>query len=226
MQANISSDTEVARLGALPVAVISDTMDKLGIPTAIMDYAIARQTGKRMAGRARTIDRALKPLNASQAEVAPDLLSAPVRVVDEASAGDIIVMAHRGEASVSGIGDNMSTRAKYLGVAGVIVDGAIRDKSDIEEMGLTVFARGTISRSAAGRLITLSLNEPVICGGVWVCPGDVIVGDADGIVVVPKAKAAEVADFAENLEKSEQESRKFIQAGNTAADSFKKFKVK
>lgn len=225
MQTNTSSDIEVARLGALPVAVISDAMDKLGVPTAVMDAAIARRTGKRLAGRARTIDRALRPLNTIQAEVASDLLGAPQQVIDEASPGDVVVMAIRGDVSVACIGDNMSTRALVKGVAGVVIDGAMRDVEAIEEMGLPVYARAAICRSAAGRLITLRLNGPVVCGGVWVCPGDVVIGDADGIIVVPKARAAEVADMAEKLESLEQKSKEYIQAGNTISDAVKKFKV-
>lgn len=221
-----ASDETIARLGALPVAVISDTMDQLGIPTAILDAAIARRTGRRFAGRARTIDRAPRPSNTSQAEVAPDLASAPQLLFDDAAPGDVVVMAIRGDTSVACIGDNMGTRAMSRGVAGVVIDGAMRDVDALDEMGLTVFARATSPRSAAGRLVTFSLNRPVLCGGVRVCPGDVVVGDADGLVVVPVARAAEVADHAEKLEEKELQSKSYIEAGNSLVEAVKKFKVK
>jgi len=221
-----ASDETIARLGALPVAVISDTMDQLGIPTAILDAAIARRTGRRFAGRARTIDRAPRPSNTSQAEVAPDLASAPQLLFDDAAPGDVVVMAIRGDISVACIGDNMGTRAMSRGVAGVVIDGAMRDVDALDEMGLTVFARATSPRSAAGRLVTFSLNRPVLCGGVRVCPGDVVVGDADGLVVVPVARAAEVADHAEKLEEKELQSKSYIEAGNSLVEAVKKFKVK
>lgn len=221
-----ASDETIGRLGALPVAVISDTMDQMGLPTAILDAAIARRTGRRFAGRARTIDRAPRPANTTQAEVAADLAAAPQLLFDDAAPGDVVVMAIRGDTSVACIGDNMSTRALSRGVAGVVIDGAMRDVDAIDEMGLTVFARATSPRSAAGRLVTFSLNRPILCGGVRVCPGDVVVGDADGVVIVPAARAAEVAENAEKLEEKELQSKSYIEAGNSLVEAVKKFKVK
>ena len=219
-------DVEVDRLGALPVAVLSDTMDKLGIPTAVMSSGIVRRTGIRMAGRARTMERDTRPSNVSQQDINPALASAPTRFIDEASPGDVLIIAARGDTSVACIGDNMSTRCVNVGVAGVVVDGCIRDVETIAELGLSVFSRGFSPRSAVGRLVTLSLNEPVICGGVYVCPGDIIIGDSDGVIVIPKARAAEIVESAEKLEANELKSRAFIEAGNSVADAVAKFKVK
>lgn len=224
--ASAPADKDVARLGALPVAVIGDAMDHMGLGSSILDSGISRRTGKKIAGRARTIDRAPRPANTSQPEVAPDLAWAPQKLIDDASPGDVLVMAIRGDVTVACIGDNMSTRALNRGVAGVVIDGGMRDVEVVNEMGLCVYARAITPRTAMGRLITLSLNQPIICGGVRVSPGDVIVGDADGVIVIPKAKASEVADRAEELEGKEQLSKKYIEAGNSLVDAVNKYKVR
>lgn len=219
-----SLDAVIARLGALAVAGISDAMDQLGLPSSLIDSGIVRKTGRRMAGRARTIDRAQQPANARQEEIAPDLDWAPQVLWDDATPGDVVVMAIRGDVSVGCIGANTATRALMRGVAGAVIDGAVRDVDAISEIGLTVFARASSPRAAFGRLVTLSLNQPIICGGVYVRPGDVVIGDADGVVVVPAANAAEVADYAEAIEARGLNCKEFIEAGNTLIEAVQKYK--
>lgn len=74
--------------------------------------------------------------------------------------------------------------------------------------------------------MTFALNQPILCGGVRVCPGDVVIGDADGVVVIPAAKAAELAEHAEKLEEKELQSKAYIESGASLVESVKKFKVK
>lgn len=221
-----AADEDVRRLGRFPIATLSDAMDRLGLGSGVLDPDIALRTGTRLAGRARTIDRIPMPPNVTQAEAAPELAWAPQAVIDEAQPGDVVVMALHGAIAVAAIGDNMATRAVLRGVAGVVVDGALRDVAQVREMKLAVYARGAVCRTAAGRMLTLGLDTPVVCGGVWVCPGDVVVGDEDGVVVVPRAKAAEVAALAAELEAREHDSKAFIEAGNTLADAIRKYKVR
>lgn len=221
-----TDDREVARLAALPVAVLSDSMDQMGFGSAVMDAGISRRTGAGFAGRARTLDRAPRPANTSQPEVNPDLGWAPQKLIDDAEPGDVLVMTARGDLTVACIGDNMSTRTMNRKVAGVVIDGAMRDVAVVQKMGLAVYARAVTPRTAMGRLITLAFNQPIICGGVYVHPNDIIVGDADGVIVIPQAKAAEIADHAEALEEKEQLSRKYIEAGNSLVDAVNKYKVR
>lgn len=223
---NAVADGEVERLARLPIASISDAMDRLGLGSAVLDPAIRPMTGTRLAGRARTIDRAPMPPNTTQAEAAPDLVWAPQLVVDEARPGDVIVMALRGEVGVAAIGDNMATRARARGVAGVIVDGALRDLADVRAIGLPVYARTAVCRTAAGRMLTLGLDTPVVCGGAWIRPGDVVVGDEDGLVVVPRERASEVAALAEELEKKERLSKAFLADGHTLVEAIQTYKVR
>jgi len=98
--------------------------------------------------------------------------------------GDVLVIDARGDTSRAVWGEYFSTWARGLGVTGVVIDGASRDASDIEKLGFPVFARATIPRRP-----TLEghgeINVPVSCGGVCVLPGDLIVGDREGVIVIP-----------------------------------------
>ena len=221
-----AQDSEVARLAALPIATISDAMDRLGLGSAVLDPAIRPMTGTRLAGRARTIDRAPMPPNATQAQAAPDLVWAPQHVVDDARPGVVVVMALRGDVGVAAMGDNMAARALVRGVAGVVVDGALRDVADVRSAGLPVYARTAVCRTAAGRMLTLGLDVPVICGGVWIRPGDIVIGDEDGVVVVPAARAAEVAARGEELAALEHSSKAFIESGRTLVEAIQTYKVR
>jgi regulator of RNase E activity RraA len=98
--------------------------------------------------------------------------------------GDVLVIDSRGCTSRAVWGEYFSTWARGLGVAGVVIDGASRDATDIEAMGFPVFARATIPRMPT-MIGNGEINVPVSCGGVCVLPGDLIVGDREGVIVIP-----------------------------------------
>lgn len=120
----------------------------------------------------------------------------------EAQAGDVLIFDIKGYTEAGHFGDMMATACKVKGIAGVVIDGSCRDSQDIKELGLPVFARafnprGTVKESLG------NVNVPVVCGGVRVNPGDIIFGDCDGVVVVPKEH--EDAVFAKALAKFDYE---------------------
>lgn len=119
-----------------------------------------------------------------------------------AEAGDVLVFDCKGYTEAGHFGDMMAIACKVKGVAGVVIDGSCRDSQDIKELGLPVFVRafnprGTVKESLG------SVNVPVVCGGVAVNPGDMIFGDCDGVVVIPKEREDEV--FAKALAKFDYE---------------------
>lgn len=220
------SDPQLLRYASLPAATISDAMDDLGLPRAHMGQAVKRLAGRQMVGRARTIDRMPAPTNARQADFGAELGMGTYRVIDSAQPGTVIVIAGRGDLSGASWGGNMANRARQLGVAGVVIDGAVRDLDEIEEMQLAVFAGGTAAPKAIPNLVTLSIDQPVVCGGVRVRPGDIVVGDSDGVVVVPQEKADQIADKSESLLDTERVMRKFVADGNTLVAAVEKYKVR
>jgi 4-hydroxy-4-methyl-2-oxoglutarate aldolase len=113
--------------------------------------------------------------------------------IEQTRAGDVLVVSVQGDCATATWGGNLSRGLYARGVAGLIVDGAVRDVSQIREIGLPVFSRGIATVAGAYDAPSGEVNVPIACGGVVVFPGDIIVADEDGIVVVPPQVAAEVA---------------------------------
>jgi RraA family protein len=106
--------------------------------------------------------------------------------------GDVLVVDARGIAVFAVLGGKLAEGLKKRGIAGVVIDGSVRDAGEIEALGLPVFCRGE-TPAAAPKTGAGEVNVPVACGGVVVQPGDVVVGDSNGVAVVPKDHAAAIA---------------------------------
>jgi 4-hydroxy-4-methyl-2-oxoglutarate aldolase len=218
------SDALLDRAAKLPVAVLSDAMDGLGLPSTILDEGIRRFCGSRIAGRARTVDRMPAPPNAAQADFGAKLGMGTQVVIDTAGPRDIVVINARADCGAGLVGDNMGHRARNVGVVGFIVDGAVRDVDELEAIGLTVYARGVSPRQGMRRFVTTAVDQPILCGSVRVSPGDVIVADSDGVAVLPQAQATTIIEKAEAIEKVESTMKTFINGGNTLEAAVARFK--
>ena len=134
--------------------------------------------------------------------------------------GDIIVVDAKGYKDAGGMwGEIMTLAAKVKGVAALVIDGAVRDVAVIRKMAFPVFARA-ISPGGTVKETLGSINVPILCGGVSVNPGDIIVGDDDGVVVVRKEIAKEVIMKAEKRVEREEEVRKLILEGKTTTEIY------
>ncbi|MEU6713993.1 methyltransferase [Nonomuraea sp. NPDC046802] len=184
----------LARLAVLPTANIGDAMDRLG---ALDSRIRAVWPGARVAGRAFTIwtrsgDNALIH-----------------QALDVVRPGDVIVVNGGGDESRALIGELIGQRAKNAGVAGFVIDGAVRDAEGLGEMGMPVFARA-VTPAGPYKNGPGHLGRTIAVGGVAVAPGDLILGDADGVVVVPLAEAERVAQAAEAVFANEEGKRAAI----------------
>lgn len=135
-------------------------------------------------------------------------------ILDFAEQGDVLVFDYAGQ-EISTWGGLASTAAKMKGIAGTVIDGACRDVSQSIEVEYPVFSRHITPRSGKTRLKMLELNCPVQCGGVRVNPGDIIVADQTGVVVVPAQRAQEVLDKALVFEAKEEAFFKQLKKGKT-----------
>ena len=136
-----------------------------------------------------------------------------------AKAGDVLVLDCHGYTEAGHFGDIMALACQVRGIAGVVIDGSCRDSQDIKAMGFPVFVKafnpsGTVKKSLG------EVNVPVLCGGVLVRPGDIVAGDCDGVVVVPREDEDEV--FAHALAKFEKEQHivEQLKAGKTTLDIY------
>ena len=133
--------------------------------------------------------------------------------------GDILVVACSSASTDGGFGDLLATSLKALGAKGIILDIGCRDAAEISEMKFPVWSRA-ISAQGTVKATIGSVNVPVVCAGVNVKPGDVIVADDDGVVVVERKRAAEVARLGEEREKKEAVNRGRLQKGEIGLDIY------
>lgn len=134
-------------------------------------------------------------------------------MIARAGPDDVIVVANGGRTDVSSWGGIVSVGAAVRSVRGVITDGACRDVGQARELGFPVFARAQVPVTARGRLRQKSAGEPILVGDVTVRPGDVVMADEGGVVVVPRERAAEVLDAAQRLAGRETAIEAEVRAG-------------
>ncbi len=137
---------------------------------------------------------------------------AAMAILDFAKKGDVIVIATSGDDTAATVGDLWAFWAKKIGVAAIVCDGLVRDVAGLLKVGIPVFARG-IKPNSAFKHGPGEVNMGVTCGGVAIGPGDIVVGDRDGVVAVPLAEAEQVAAQLELVRKKEAEAEARVKGG-------------
>jgi regulator of RNase E activity RraA len=194
----------ISAFAKIPAANISDAAGNLNT----MDSRIqALVQGARICGPACTVSTRVG-----------DFLSI-LQGLHAAKPGDVLVVGSQGSPDVAVFGEITSTEAKMKGLAGLVTDARVRDIEGIRKIGFPVFAHGTSPR-VAGRGSLGEVNVPTNCGGVVVEPGDIIVGDADGVVVVPRLKAAEILRLSHDIVRFEEALVSKVRAGLTQVEFF------
>jgi len=140
--------------------------------------------------------------------------------IDNAPAGSVFVIDMNGDARSGALGDILIARLIARGVAGVVADGGMRDIEPVQQMTLPVFCRGYAAPPSFATLLVADTQRPIGCGGVLVVPDDIVVADADGVVVVPRYLADTVARAGEEQEQMEAWIRRKIEAGGMVRDFY------
>jgi 4-hydroxy-4-methyl-2-oxoglutarate aldolase len=195
----VSAYEELARLGS---ATVYEAAGRDGL----VDLPLRRIVpGSRVAGPAR-------PVRCGQ----DDNLMVHAAVA-HARPGDVLVLTMPEPAPVALVGDLLATQAKARGVAGMLVDAAVRDVDELVELGLPIWARWVRVRGAA-KDEPGTLDEPIVVGGVRIASGDAVVLDADGAAVVAAARIAEVLEASRAREERERRKRERLRAGELSYD--------
>ena len=195
----------LAQFTALEVATVSDALDACGLPPG--QGGLRPMWGRpKVTGFAVTVE--LEPLSGEHSGA--HILTG---VIARAGPDDVIVVANGGRTDVSSWGGIVSAGAAVRSVRGVITDGACRDVGQARELGFPVFARAQVPVTARGRLRQKSAGEPILVGDVMVRPGDVVMADEGGVVVVPRERATEVLDTAHRLAERETAIEAEVRAG-------------
>lgn len=176
---------------------VSDAVDKVVGQRGFMSHEIKPLFPVKLCGRAVTV-RA-QPSDKTE----PPVMA--LELIDTSEPGKVLVIVMDGPdgRDVAAFGGIMCTGSVARGFAGAVLDGGCRDVREIQEMGFPVYSRSIVPTNSLGRYVNVAKNQPVICGGVEVSPGDILVGDRDGIAVVPQAYEQEVLKTAQDLEKRE-----------------------
>lgn len=162
-----------------------------------------------VAGRARTLRFLPTRVDHRKAPSGP----ANFRLLDATQPGDFLIFDAQGWQRGSVLGDMLALRAKLNGAVGVATDGVMRDLVGLEDVGLPVFASGTFPVPSAPTLVAWESDVPVQCGGALVVPGDWILADRDGVIVIPERWVHDVIDGFEMFTKEEQFCRSLLLAG-------------
>ena len=194
----------IATLGRLGVSTVHEAQGRTGL---MQPYMRPLWRGARIAGSAVTA--LCHPGDNWMIHVACDVVKK----------GDILVVACSSENTDGAFGELLATSLKALGVKGVVLDMGCRDANEITEMKFPLWSRA-ISAKGTVKASIGSVNLPVVCAGVAIKPGDVIVADDDGVVVVGRKMAAEVARAGEEREKKEAGSRARLQKGELGLDIY------
>jgi 4-hydroxy-4-methyl-2-oxoglutarate aldolase len=195
----VSVHDELARLGT---ATVYEAAGRKGLVDLDLHRIVP---GSRAAGPAR-------PILCGQA----DNLMVHAAIA-HANPGDVLVLTMPVPRPVALVGDLLATQAKARGVAGLLIDGSVRDVDELVEIGLPIWARWIRVRGA-GKDVPGTIDEPVIVGGARIAAGDTVVLDADGAAVIARERVEEVLEAAERREERERVKRAKLQAGELSYD--------
>lgn len=193
------------RLEKLSTTNLADALDKVGVQGAVIGI-------RPLFGMPKVIGRAVT-IKMTAAGVLKAKRHLGVDAIASAERGDVIAIDNRGDLHNNCWGEILSCAAQKKGVAGVFVDGAARDIDFCQAIGFPVFARGVVPITARGRIMQEDFNCPIRLGDVQVLPGHILVGDINGIVVIPPERLEEVLAAAELILEREEAMKADILAG-------------
>ncbi|WP_336501239.1 fumarylacetoacetate hydrolase family protein [Microbacterium paraoxydans] len=180
-----------AQLLEAPTAGLSAQLRKRGHHSCFIDGVSANLPDTKIVGTAKTLR--FVPFREDLFRSHGGGYNAQKRAFDAVAEGEIIVIEARGDATTGTLGDILALRAQTRGAAGVVTDGGVRDFQAVAEIGLPVFSQGAHPSVLGRKHVPWDVDVTISCGGATVQPGDIIVGDSDGVIVIPPALAAEVA---------------------------------
>lgn len=198
----MSNEDVISELRQVPTGFITDAMTRLGLAGWTEGISPLSKTKRRFAGRAVTMKYGPKRGEGGR-------LPSQYQVIRESKPGDVLVVAAEGSPCWL-LGENVCHAALYRGLAAVVVDGCVRDADEIAEMDLPVFCKGAGIRPFSTHLDLIDVDVPVEVAGAQIRPGDILVGDGDGIVVVPPERAGEVLFQVKDIAALEKEQEEAI----------------
>jgi regulator of RNase E activity RraA len=206
---NLEDQNLVGLFEGLDTPGVSDAMDKLGLPGQCLGVAPLDNYSKVIVGPAFTVQYV-------SASVPPGTVG---DFIEDVLPGDVVVIDNGGRTDCTVWGDIMTQYAGSRQIAATVIDGVCRDVNKALGDGYPIFSKGRFMRTGKDRVQVQSVNQPVSVGTVRVCARDIVVADANGVVIVPRARAAEVAACARQIESVEADIRALIAQGKTLKEA-------
>jgi regulator of RNase E activity RraA/2-keto-4-pentenoate hydratase/2-oxohepta-3-ene-1,7-dioic acid hydratase in catechol pathway len=197
-----ATEKTLAALREVSTATLAAVLRKRGLNGLTLDGLRSTRPGVRMAGYARTV-RYL-PLREDLAASHGGGMNAQKRAIEEIRPGEVLVIEARGDPTAGTVGDILALRAQVRGAAGIVTDGAIRDSAVLATLDIPTYHAAVHPAVLGRRHVPWETGVTVACAGVTIQPGDIIVGDADGVVVLPPGLAPEVLAQAREQERQEE----------------------
>ncbi len=205
-------DQLVEQLKPYSTSTLSDALDKLGIPGTCLGIA-PLTFGFKTVGRAYTVKYG--PVGLVKGTVGD--------YIDDVEPGQVVVLDNAGRTDCTVWGDILTTVAHGKGIAGTVIHGVCRDVPRSLELDYPIFSKGRFMRTGKDRVQVEGVNVPVMLSDIRVAPGDILAGDADGVVVIPQEKAAEVLELARSIEDAEDAIRAEVLKGASLTEVRRKF---
>jgi regulator of RNase E activity RraA len=219
---SLSTEELSQRLGRVPAAVLSDVLRAAGVPHHTLHYSIAQlYSGKPVSGPAFCV-RGQRVLGGVPAKPGPNTRHEMFRRVRE---GEIVVIASDGYEDAVVLGENVVIGLQQKGCKGIVTDGGIRDRESIGTLNIPMYARFVTPLSSGKQWAINELQQPISLRGqssafVTINPGDMIVGDGDGVVVIPAAGAQSILEDAEVVIEHEERHRSALLAGKDPGEIY------
>jgi len=198
-------------------ASVSDAIEQLLHEKRYMSHRMASIFPTKFAGTALTV-KLVKQENHDA-----DALTGMLKAIDSGGPGSVYVMQVEDGADIAGMGGLMGTAMFSRGFAGAVIDGGVRDLPQLKKIGFPVYATGPVPSTSVSHYRFGGVNVPVDCDGVKVAANDIIVADQDGVVVVPRDRAAEILILAQKLDNSEHSMYPFIEKFHSIQEAVKQF---
>lgn len=212
------TDSElVAQFRRVEVASVSDALEQIAHERMYMSHRMQPIFTAKFAGYARTVQ-----LKKDEGNTDPEALTGMLEAIDQGSNDSVYVMVVEDGEDIAGMGGLMGTAMSVRGYAGAVIDGGVRDVAYLRKIAFPVFATGIVPSTSVHHYRFGGSQVPVVCNGVPVNPGDIIVADSDGVVVVPKAQAQAVLTLAQQMDYKEHSMYAIIEQLKSIVQAVKK----
>jgi regulator of RNase E activity RraA len=200
------------------VASVSDAIEQLTGQRMYLSHRMQPIFTTKFAGFARTVQ-----LKKDEGNNDPKALAGMLAAIDEGSEDSVYVMAVEDGADIAGMGGLMGTAMAARGYVGAVVDGGVRDVAYLRKIGFPVYATGMVPSTSVHHYRFGGSQVPLKCDGVTVTPGDIVAADSDGVVVIPRGRAAEILSLAQQMDFKEHSMYPVIEKLKSIQEAVKQF---